>query len=176
MFVIGRVNNIWLRFDVCLVVEWLLLELGHFQMMIIAMKMLVSELYGGLHKVDIELRQRESSVKGDNDGSIKAGQDRIMSKIDKEGSIKSGRGTLRKLKSSNQSKGPVPKLFWLSEKPICSFKGHTEDILDLSWSRSQVLVFHFHFYFVTYFCKRQLVYLLTCRHEFIDMRCSSLLL
>jgi hypothetical protein len=58
----------------------------------------------------------------------------------KEGT-KSGKGTPRKHKSSNQNKGPVPKLFWLSEKPMCSFRGHTEDILDLSWSRSQVCFF-----------------------------------
>ncbi|CAL9081939.1 unnamed protein product [Musa acuminata var. zebrina] len=30
--------------------------------------------------------------------------------------------------------------FALSEKPICSFRGHTEDVLDLSWSKSQYLL------------------------------------
>ncbi|WOK94840.1 hypothetical protein Cni_G03545 [Canna indica] len=35
----------------------------------------------------------------------------------------------------------VPEhIFALSEKPICSFKGHTEDVLDLSWSKSQYLL------------------------------------
>ncbi|KAK0585437.1 hypothetical protein LWI29_028588 [Acer saccharum] len=35
----------------------------------------------------------------------------------------------------------VPEtVFGLSEKPICSFKGHTADVLDLSWSKSQLLL------------------------------------
>ena len=33
----------------------------------------------------------------------------------------------------------VPKpVFGLSEKPFCSFQGHGDDVLDLSWSKSQV--------------------------------------
>ncbi|KAH9627323.1 hypothetical protein KSS87_011553 [Heliosperma pusillum] len=33
----------------------------------------------------------------------------------------------------------VPEsVFGLSEKPICSFQGHSDDVLDLSWSKSQV--------------------------------------
>ncbi|KAI3809937.1 hypothetical protein L1987_19541 [Smallanthus sonchifolius] len=31
-------------------------------------------------------------------------------------------------------------IFALSEKPICSFNGHLEDVLDLSWSKSQHLL------------------------------------
>ncbi|KAJ0235081.1 Uncharacterized protein HA466_0267010 [Hirschfeldia incana] len=31
-------------------------------------------------------------------------------------------------------------VFSLSEKPICSFTGHLDDVLDLSWSRSQLLL------------------------------------
>ncbi|KAK8485309.1 hypothetical protein V6N11_014372 [Hibiscus sabdariffa] len=35
----------------------------------------------------------------------------------------------------------VPEtVFSLSERPICSFKGHLDDVLDLSWSRSQQLL------------------------------------
>ncbi|GAB2258025.1 hypothetical protein Droror1_Dr00014185 [Drosera rotundifolia] len=35
----------------------------------------------------------------------------------------------------------VPEMiFGLSEKPICSFKGHLDDVLDLSWSKSQLLL------------------------------------
>ncbi|KAL1187425.1 hypothetical protein V6Z11_A01G248000 [Gossypium hirsutum] len=35
----------------------------------------------------------------------------------------------------------VPEtVFSLSDKPICSFKGHLDDVLDLSWSRSQQLL------------------------------------
>ncbi|KAG0504497.1 hypothetical protein KC19_N027300 [Ceratodon purpureus] len=99
-----------------------------------------SDHWGGSEKGEGELERREGSFKCDNDGSVKGGQDRSMAKVDKEGSTKSGKGTPRKQKSSNQNKGPVPKLFWLSEKPMCSFRGHTEDILDLSWSRSQFLL------------------------------------
>ncbi|CAN6461854.1 unnamed protein product [Victoria cruziana] len=31
-------------------------------------------------------------------------------------------------------------VFLLSEKPVCSFHGHLEDVLDLSWSKSQYLL------------------------------------
>ncbi|TKY66048.1 WD repeat-containing protein 44 [Spatholobus suberectus] len=35
----------------------------------------------------------------------------------------------------------VPEtVFTLSEKPFCSFKGHLDEVLDLSWSRSQLLL------------------------------------
>ncbi|KVH99116.1 G-protein beta WD-40 repeat-containing protein [Cynara cardunculus var. scolymus] len=35
----------------------------------------------------------------------------------------------------------VPEtMFALSEKPVCSFKGHLDDVLDLSWSKSQDLL------------------------------------
>ncbi|KAI3447686.1 hypothetical protein Pfo_004351 [Paulownia fortunei] len=35
----------------------------------------------------------------------------------------------------------VPEtVFALSEKPVCTFKGHQDDVLDLSWSRSQLLL------------------------------------
>lgn len=52
----------------------------------------------------------------------------------------------KKKKSKNNKKKPgvpeyvkVPEsMFGLSEKPICTFKGHQDDVLDLSWSRSQV--------------------------------------
>lgn len=52
----------------------------------------------------------------------------------------------KKGKRSNKKKGNlipdyvhVPEtVFSLSEKPVCSFTGHLDDVLDLSWSRSQV--------------------------------------
>ncbi|KZV53393.1 WD repeat-containing protein 44-like [Dorcoceras hygrometricum] len=31
-------------------------------------------------------------------------------------------------------------VFVLSEKPVCSFQGHQDDVLDLSWSKSQLLL------------------------------------
>ncbi|KAK3020609.1 hypothetical protein RJ639_047830 [Escallonia herrerae] len=37
----------------------------------------------------------------------------------------------------------VPEsVFALSEKPICSFEGHLHDVLDLSWSKSQLIDLH----------------------------------
>ncbi|KAE9447800.1 hypothetical protein C3L33_20303, partial [Rhododendron williamsianum] len=54
----------------------------------------------------------------------------------------------KKGKGSNKKKGNlipdyvhVPEtVFSLSEKPVCSFTGHLDDVLDLSWSRSQLLL------------------------------------
>ncbi|XP_052173636.1 uncharacterized protein LOC127788957 [Diospyros lotus] len=51
-------------------------------------------------------------------------------------------------KSSKKKKGnqipdyvQVPEtVFSLSEKPVCSFNGHLDDVLDLSWSKSQLLL------------------------------------
>lgn len=52
----------------------------------------------------------------------------------------------KKGKTSNKKKGNslpeyvnVPEIvFALSEKPVCTFSGHQDDVLDLSWSSSQV--------------------------------------
>ncbi|XP_043688618.1 WD repeat-containing protein 44-like isoform X2 [Telopea speciosissima] len=44
-------------------------------------------------------------------------------------------------KSMNLDHILVPEtMFALSEKPICSFRGHLDDVLDLSWSKSQYLL------------------------------------
>ncbi|KAL6987606.1 hypothetical protein U1Q18_013351 [Sarracenia purpurea var. burkii] len=53
----------------------------------------------------------------------------------------------KKGKASNKKKGNlipdyvhVPEtVFSLSEKPVCSLTGHQDDVLDLSWSKSQVI-------------------------------------
>ncbi|CAM6121484.1 unnamed protein product [Calypogeia fissa] len=51
------------------------------------------------------------------------------------------RGSVGKKSSAKKSSSAkLPKLFWLSEIAICSFKGHTEDVLDLSWSRTEFLL------------------------------------
>lgn len=49
--------------------------------------------------------------------------------------------------SSSRKSNPIPEyvhvpetVFSLSEKPVCSFTGHLDDVLDLSWSRSQVSI------------------------------------
>ncbi|KAL3839533.1 hypothetical protein ACJIZ3_024124 [Penstemon smallii] len=54
----------------------------------------------------------------------------------------------KKKQKNNKKKGNsipdyvnVPEtVFALSEKPVCTFKGHQEDVLDLSWSKSQLLL------------------------------------
>nr|XP_043639613.1 WD repeat-containing protein 44-like [Erigeron canadensis] len=44
-------------------------------------------------------------------------------------------------KSTSLDHVVVPEtMFALSEKPFCSFKGHIDDVLDLSWSKSQHLL------------------------------------
>ncbi|XP_073150740.1 uncharacterized protein [Henckelia pumila] len=53
---------------------------------------------------------------------------------------KRGRSSLGR-KSSCLEQIMVPeKVFALSEKPICSLQGHLNDVLDLSWSKSQQLL------------------------------------
>ncbi|KAM7264394.1 hypothetical protein ACFE04_002077 [Oxalis oulophora] len=54
----------------------------------------------------------------------------------------------RKGKGSASKRGnPIPDyvhvpetVLLLSEKPVCSFQGHLDDVLDLSWSRSELLL------------------------------------
>ncbi|XP_043690735.1 WD repeat-containing protein 44 [Telopea speciosissima] len=48
---------------------------------------------------------------------------------------------------SSSKKGAIPDyvmmpdtVFSLSERPVCSFQGHLDDVLDLSWSKSQQLL------------------------------------
>ncbi|KAI3441549.1 WD_REPEATS_REGION domain-containing protein, partial [Psidium guajava] len=51
-----------------------------------------------------------------------------------------GRSSLSR-KSVNLDHVLVPEtVFSLTEKPICSFRGHLDDVLDLSWSKSQHLL------------------------------------
>ncbi|XP_073012634.1 uncharacterized protein [Typha latifolia] len=47
--------------------------------------------------------------------------------------------SIRKSVSSDHLIVPE-KIFALAEKPICSFRGHVDDVLDLSWSKSQYLL------------------------------------
>ncbi|WCJ28293.1 Transducin/WD40 repeat-like superfamily protein [Euphorbia peplus] len=53
----------------------------------------------------------------------------------------------KKKGSSAKKTNPIPEfvhasetMFSLSDKPLCSFFGHLDDVLDLSWSRSQLLL------------------------------------
>lgn len=116
--------------------EVLYLMLRYFSGVKIVVAELFADLWGGLENgnPDMGLQQEDSR---------KAGQDSSSTRPGQEGSTKGGKATgFCRRKSS--IKGPVPKLFWLSEKPMCSFRGHTEDILDLSWSRTQVVtISHF---------------------------------
>ncbi|XP_073151273.1 uncharacterized protein [Henckelia pumila] len=53
---------------------------------------------------------------------------------------KRGRSSVSR-KSLSVEQVLVPEtLFSLSEKPICTFQGHSDDVLDLSWSKSQQLL------------------------------------
>jgi hypothetical protein len=52
---------------------------------------------------------------------------------------KSGKVSSVKRKSADlNNKGPNAKFFWLSNKAMRSFRGHTAGVLDLSWSHTQV--------------------------------------
>ncbi|XP_044473703.1 uncharacterized protein LOC123202049 isoform X2 [Mangifera indica] len=54
---------------------------------------------------------------------------------------KKRRGRPMSRKSLSMDHIVVPEtVFGLSEKPICSFQGHLDDVLDLSWSKSQHLL------------------------------------
>ncbi|CAN0881548.1 WD repeat-containing protein 44 [Linum grandiflorum] len=53
----------------------------------------------------------------------------------------------KKKGSASKKSNPIPEyvhvpetVFALSEKPICSFTGHLDDVLDLSWAGSQLLL------------------------------------
>ncbi|KAF5737164.1 WD-40 repeat family protein [Tripterygium wilfordii] len=54
---------------------------------------------------------------------------------------KKGRGSSARKGNSIPEYVHVPEtVFQFSERPICSFEGHLDDVLDLSWSRSQLLL------------------------------------
>ncbi|XVE96868.1 hypothetical protein REPUB_Repub02eG0260500 [Reevesia pubescens] len=54
---------------------------------------------------------------------------------------KKGKGSSNKKGNHIPDYVHVPEtVFSLSDRPICSFKGHLDDVLDLSWSRSQQLL------------------------------------
>ncbi|ERM95239.1 uncharacterized protein LOC18423123 [Amborella trichopoda] len=54
---------------------------------------------------------------------------------------KRGRVYANNRKYANSEHVVVPEnVFMLSEKPVCSFQGHLDDVLDLSWSKSQFLL------------------------------------
>ncbi|KAL0426328.1 UNVERIFIED_CONTAM: WD repeat-containing protein 44 [Sesamum latifolium] len=54
--------------------------------------------------------------------------------------IGSDRSPVAELTPIPSEKKKKKTVFALSEKPVCTFKGHQEDVLDLSWSKSQLLL------------------------------------
>jgi hypothetical protein len=101
----------------------------------------------GLHLQGDGGSAKDSNVKASPKGE-KEGNTKGTAQADKDGSTRGakdgstrdrGKASVQNKKPNNlESKGPLPKLFWLSEKPVRSFCGHTGDILDLSWSNSKV--------------------------------------
>lgn len=53
-------------------------------------------------------------------------------------SKKKGKNNRKKANSIPDYVNVPETVFALSEKPVCTFQGHQDDVLDLSWSRSQV--------------------------------------
>ncbi|KAI7739295.1 hypothetical protein M8C21_026630, partial [Ambrosia artemisiifolia] len=80
--------------------------------------------------------------------SMRSGDDTSASPPDNMPSLPDNSTTDKKKKSKNNKKKPevpeyvkVPEsMFGLSEKPLCAFSGHQDDILDLSWSSGQLLL------------------------------------
>lgn len=80
---------------------------------------------------------KAESIKVDENGCTKSAKEGTT-KGAKEASLRGGKTSSQPTKAGHSDKDPLPNLFWLSEKPMCSFQGHTGDILDLSWSQSKV--------------------------------------
>jgi WD40 repeat protein len=64
----------------------------------------------------------------------------------------------------------VPEtVFSLTDKPICSFQGHLDDVLDLSWSKSQVSWFTTLLFYAYYFCFK------SCTHSSMILKFQVLM-
>ncbi|KAK9057795.1 hypothetical protein SSX86_022633 [Deinandra increscens subsp. villosa] len=80
--------------------------------------------------------------------SMRSGDDKGSTTPDNRPPIPDSSTTDKKKKlKNNKKKSDAPEyvevpesMFGLSEKPICTFNGHQDDVLDLSWSRSQLLL------------------------------------
>lgn len=82
-------------------------------------------------------RKFDASADKPDDGSPELLSLNIENLVDKKkrGKVTSGR------KSSTMDCALLPEsVFLLSEKPVCSFEGHLDDVLDLSWSQNQYLL------------------------------------
>lgn len=93
------------------------------------------------------------------DGSTTPLHPSFCASPDRSPSISLGEASDKKKKgkgASSRKTSPIPEyvqvpetVFALSEKPVCSFTGHLDDVLDLSWSRSQVIFFILFYFFLT---------------------------
>ncbi|KAK1428973.1 hypothetical protein QVD17_17814 [Tagetes erecta] len=98
---------------------------------------------GGEDKVIYVWQVQECDVK-----SMRSGEDKGSSTPDNRPPLPDNPTVEKKKKSKNsKKKSEVPEyvkvpesMFGLSEKPVCTFSGHQDDVLDLSWSRSQLLL------------------------------------
>lgn len=84
---------------------------------------------------------QECEVMSMNEGTLTPFHPTVCNSLDKCGNEGSMNPQEKKKKGKNSTPDyvHVPEtVFSLSERPFCSFKGHLDDVLDLSWSRSQV--------------------------------------
>lgn len=72
-------------------------------------------------------------------GELSGGVEKLIMKASpqREKEVKKSLKSFPGRKKAPASTFRLPKLFTLSEIPKCAFEGHTEDILDLSWSPAQ---------------------------------------
>ncbi|XP_042480653.1 uncharacterized protein LOC122061457 [Macadamia integrifolia] len=87
------------------------------------------------------LNSSSGSGSGSGTGTIGANQQDRALPLGDQGQV------MPSEKKRKGKKGWIPdyvmmpeSVFSISEKPICSFEGHLDDVLDLSWSRSQQLL------------------------------------
>ncbi|KAG0494136.1 hypothetical protein HPP92_005130 [Vanilla planifolia] len=92
------------------------------------------------------LRRQESRISA-NVSSLPLANGSVSSRIEQSGCLTSESKRMRKISKSGSRKRSLPDyivlpetIFSLSEKPVYSFEGHLDDVLDLSWSKSQHLL------------------------------------
>lgn len=77
---------------------------------------------------------------GIGDGSLDAGLSLSCVEMSPHAGDKKKRGKVHSRKSVSSHHVVMPeRVFQLGEKPTCSLHGHGDDVLDLSWSKSQVI-------------------------------------
>jgi WD repeat-containing protein 44 len=92
--------------------------------------------------VELEKKNAGSNLKltGIGNGSPDAGLSLSCVEMSPHAGDKKKRGKVHSRKSVSSHHVVMPEqVFQLGEKPTCSLHGHGDDVLDLSWSRSQVI-------------------------------------